>query len=187
MIKIKKLPRGLKICCGLTALLLVIVTIIIVTLCLTIFKPKQPYVTLNQMNLSLTSINGTPDFQIDLVVSIQNPNYGSFKYKNTTASVSYHKRIVAEVPIESRRVPARDELNFTTTADILDYKIVENPKYMEDLSAGQFNFSSKATLHGKVRVLKMFKFRATVFSTCQIFFFLNSWDFQSSCITEIDL
>ena len=42
-----------------------------------------------------------------ITVTINNPNYGSFKYGNSTMSVTYHRDLVAEAPIEVDKIPAR--------------------------------------------------------------------------------
>lgn len=186
MITRKPSRRILKILCHITIVFLIIVATVVTTLSLTIFKRKEPRVHLENFHLTYLS-NET--ITVKVVVKVKNPNYESFKYKNTTASITYRGIIVALVPIEPRFVPARGKLNFTiTSVDLLVYKMVENPKFFEDIvSYGGFNFTSSATLHGKVGILKFLKFHAKVFCTCDISYLILSQNVTSRCMTKVKL
>lgn len=125
---------------------------------------------------------------MDLLVKIKNPNYGSFKYKQTGVDVKYQGIVVGLVPLEPRLVPDRNKLNFgISSVDLSVYKMLESPKFVEDASIGSFNFSSFATLRGKVKVLKVLKFHAKVFCTCDVSFFIMSQNITSICTTKIKL
>ncbi|KAK9285674.1 hypothetical protein L1049_024873 [Liquidambar formosana] len=183
--------RGLKICCGVTAIFLIIVVIISVTLSLTIFKPKQPQVTAHPTSLENIQFTVVPvpslNITLGMMVSIENQNYGSFKYKNTTAYVNYHGALVAEVPMEHDKVPARGKVNITTSVEIMGDKLISSPYFWDDVAAGCLNLTSMATLHGKVSVLKILKIRATAFSTCEISVFVQSQNIKSNCQSKIKL
>ena len=55
---------------------------------------------------------------LGLVVTVDNPNYGGFKYKNNTVYINYRGNLVAEAPIENDLIPARAKHNISTTVII---------------------------------------------------------------------
>ncbi|KAF2292201.1 hypothetical protein GH714_016159 [Hevea brasiliensis] len=142
--------RGLKICCGVTAIFLIILAIIFTSLALTIFKPKEPKIIAQPVGFdNFQAGNMTVNATLSMVITIENPNYGSFKFSNSTGYVNYHGELVAEIPIKGDFVPAHSKVNITTSADLMADKLIENPYLLEDLLAGSLNFTSTAVLHGK--------------------------------------
>lgn len=177
--------RRLKLCCGVSAILLIVVVVVLTTLSLTIFKPKQPEITAhpNLVFHSDSQLNVT----IQMVITIDNPNYEGFKYKNTTAYVTYRETVVAEVPIVQEHVPARAKLNVTTSADLMVSKLMSNPYFWNDVASGCLNLNSQATLHGQVSLLKFLKLHFKALSSCDILFFIISRNVDSRCNTKLKL
>lgn len=182
--------KRLKICCAITTILFAIFIIVFVILFFTVFKPKQPIVTAHpasleniQFQMFPLSLNAT----LALIVTIDNRNYGGFKYKNATAYVDYHGTNVAQVAIESNTVPAHSNINISTYANISGDKLTSSPYFWGDVGAGRFNFTSTAMLHGKVNVLKIFKMGARVVSFCDISVLIQSQDVDSTCYSKIKL
>ncbi|XP_030462354.1 uncharacterized protein LOC115682308 [Syzygium oleosum] len=178
--------RGLKKCCFTTVVLLAILAIIIVTLALTIFKPKDPQITLEPVNLENIQFN-TTDIKLSMLVTIHNPNYGSFEYISMNGYVNYHGSTVAEVPLTHKKIPARAKVTMATSMDLSIVKLISNPSFWDDIASDSMNFTSTATLPGKVRMAKIFKFHATVYTNCYILFRILSRAVDSKCITRIKL
>ncbi|KAJ1404335.1 Late embryogenesis abundant protein [Sesbania bispinosa] len=179
--------RGLKICLAVTSFFLVIVAILILILSLTIFKPKDPYVSVHPVgleNLDLFSTNST-SVPLDMVITIVNPNYGGFKWENSTGYLKYQDTIIAKVPIETKSIPAHSMTNVSTSAGLMSGKLTSDSKFWSDIEDGGLNFTSNATLHGKVHMLKVFKLKATVYISCDISFNISSMSSDSSCISKI--
>ncbi|ONI18493.1 hypothetical protein PRUPE_3G218800 [Prunus persica] len=183
--------RGLKICCGITAIFLVIVVIVLTTLSLTLLKPKDPKINAKPVGLENIQFslfpNVTLNVTLGMLITIENRNYGSFMYKNSTAYVHYRNSVVAEVPIEGELVPARGKINTTTSVDLNAETLISNPNFIADVTSGSLNMTSTASLHGKVSLLKIFKFPATAFSTCNISFFILTKSIDSKCASKIKL
>ncbi|KAF8016687.1 hypothetical protein BT93_H2034 [Corymbia citriodora subsp. variegata] len=176
--------RGLKICCFTSVVFLVILTIIIVSLSLTIFKPKEPQITVQSVVLGSMQSNVTP---LSMLITIDNPNYGGFKYESTTGYLNYNGSTVAEIPFAHNKIPARAKINMNTSTDLITDKLISNPSFWEDVALGRVNFTSTATLPGKVSVAKIFKYRATTYITCYILFHIQSQAVDSKCNTRIKL
>ncbi|XP_057497489.1 uncharacterized protein LOC130782243 [Actinidia eriantha] len=180
----KKFVKGLKICCSITLLLLIIVLVTAVVLFLTILKPKQPKITTQEVNLEYIKFFPLPfllNVTLGITVTIDNPNYGSFKYGNSTAYVTYHGDLVAEAPIEADEIPARGRRDISTTVEVIGDRLVSNRYFWVDHGAGSFNFSSSSTLHGKAKVLKFLKMKVTTHNTCDITVFFLSQNVSSVC------
>ncbi|XP_048438605.1 uncharacterized protein LOC125476467 [Pyrus x bretschneideri] len=103
-----------------------------------------------------------------ILVTVKNPNYGGFKYENSTAHISYCGNVVAEAPIRDDTVPARSTHNITSVVSILADKLVTDSHFLGDMAVGVLNLTSETTLHGKVNLLKVFKMKATSYSDCNI-------------------
>ncbi|RDX83458.1 hypothetical protein CR513_35618, partial [Mucuna pruriens] len=164
--------RGFKICLAVCLLFLIIVTIVIVTLFLTIFKPKNPNITVHPLGLEQLDFSLLPNLTINvslgMLITIENPNYGSFEYTNSTSYVNFHDTVVAEVPIGAELVPARSQINVTTSADFMVAKLINDPNFWSDVLLGTLNFTSTTALSGKARMLKIIKLKATAYSSCDI-------------------
>lgn len=191
MANAKTSRKGLKICGIVTAIFIAILVIVITTLSLTIFKPKDPDITASPAglrNISFSSfLNVTLNVTIDMLVTIDNRNYGSFKFLNSTAYINYRGDIVAEVPLEEELVPARGKINMTTSADIEAEKLISNPNFWNDVEAGSLNMTSIATLHGRVKVFKIFKLHARAVSSCNITIWIDTLSLESKCRSKIKL
>ncbi|WJX49902.1 hypothetical protein P8452_36280 [Trifolium repens] len=93
-----------------------------------------------------------------MVITIKNPNYGTFKTKNTTGYINYQDTIVAEVPIGPKIFPGHRTTNVSSIAGLMIGKLISDQKFLSDVAEdGSFNLTAKATLHGKVHLIKVFK------------------------------
>lgn len=181
--------RGLKICLAVSLLLLIIATVVIVTLSLTVFKPKNPVIRVDLVGIENfqfpLSANSTMNVTLDTLITIVNPNYGSFNYINSTAYVNYDNTIVGEVPIGAAFVPARGTVNVTTGAIFMVGKLIQDPKFWSDVVSGSLNLTSTAELPGKASILKFIKLRATAYSSCDISVSISSMHAVTKCIDKI--
>lgn len=181
--------RSLKICLALSSIFFIIVAIVIVTLILTIFKPRNPGIFLYPVDLEdlqLFSPNSTST-PLDLVITIVNPNYGSFKYIDSKGYLKYRDNIIAEAPLVTRSVPARSTTNVSTTAGIITRKLMDDPKFFSDIEGGVFNLTAKATLPGKVTMIKILRLKAKVYISCDISLNITALDTASNCVSKIKL
>ncbi|PRQ52833.1 hypothetical protein RchiOBHm_Chr2g0159781 [Rosa chinensis] len=191
MISARSPSIGLKICCLVTAIFVIIALVVITILALTVFKPKQPKINARPVgleNIQYTLFpNVTLNVTLSMLVTINNRNYGSFSFKNATTYVTYHGTVVGLVLMEHAFVPAGGKINITTSVDLMGDKLISNPHFMEDVNTGIFNLISIADLHGKVTVLKFMKFSATTFSTCDISFSVKSERIDSKCKSKLKM
>ncbi|KAL5573297.1 hypothetical protein UlMin_022894 [Ulmus minor] len=182
--------RGLKICCAVTAILLLVVAAVLITLWFTILKPREPEITATPIGLSNFTFSFLPNATKDvtMLISINNKkNYGSFKFKNATALVNYRDQVIAQVPLGPRLVPGRKKLNITADAEFMIGKATSNPNFLMDLSSGFLNLTANASFRGKASVLKIIRIPASASLACTISLNVLSRDVNSVCDTKIKL
>lgn len=183
------MAKALKICLVMFALFLIVVTITTVTLMVTIFKPKDPHISMHLSEFNILSLNLTmKNATLGMVITISNPNHGSFKNRDSIGHINYHDTIVGEVPIEAMLVPPHSVINVTTSAIFMIEKLTNDPKFLPEVSHGMaFNLTSTAELHGKAIVLKLIKLKATTYNSCDISVNVSSNKVESNCITKMKL
>ncbi|KAE8724579.1 putative triptychon and cpc [Hibiscus syriacus] len=129
---------------------------------------------------------GTHDkLSVPMLVTVNNCNYWSFKFKNTVGFINYRGAVVATVPIEQSSVPSRGKLNISTVADFKVERLIMNTTFWADVLSGSVNFSSVATMHGKVTMFKLLKIHASFPSKCDISIFIPTRSVQSICKMKV--
>ncbi|XP_024982869.1 uncharacterized protein LOC112519117 [Cynara cardunculus var. scolymus] len=184
-----KSRRPLKIFCSVTVVLLIIILVTAITLYYTLFKPKQPKITTQSVTLDsfsqnlgdLTDLNAT----LGVLITIKNPNYGGFNYRNSTTYLTYRGDLVAEAPIIEDSIPARGQHDVSMTVLVVGKRLIGNPDFSKDLGTKVLNFTSTTTLKGKAVVLKVFKKKATTFCSCDISINIRYNNSTSVCKSKV--
>ncbi|ONI10051.1 hypothetical protein PRUPE_4G024900 [Prunus persica] len=187
--------KGLKIFAAVTGILLIVILVVLVVLVVlfvTILKPKEPSIFTKPVTLESFELVVTPvvrlNVSIGILITVKNPNYGGFKYENSTAHISYRGNVVAEAPIEKDTIPARATHNITSSVSILADKLVTDTHFLGDvILVGVLNFTSETTLHGKVSLLKVFEMKATSYSECNISITIKTQSADSVCKSKVEL
>ncbi|KAF5781224.1 hypothetical protein HanXRQr2_Chr11g0480971 [Helianthus annuus] len=188
-------PKGrsrkcLKICCGVTIAVTFIFIVVSIVLYFTVFKPKDPQITAHPTNLENLHVQLYPNVSINATIvlnlTINNRNYGSFKFKDSIAYVYYRGLLIAEVPVEHSEVPARGSFSMTAYANITGGKMALDPNFYSDIATGHLNFTSTSIMHGKVGVLKIIKVGAKVDSVCDIGVNILTLEVNPKCHSKVD-
>ncbi|KAL4620162.1 hypothetical protein ACB092_06G133800 [Castanea dentata] len=176
-----------KLCCGVTSIFIVIIVIVILTLAFTIFKPRDPIITLYPgSNIEVTSfLNPTKNITLDSIITIENPNYGVFRYKNTTSSVTFRGKVVGEAPIMDIYVPPHKKRNMTSPVAIMPVRLIQDPHFWIDVAAGTLNLTSTVLMSGKVIAMNIFKRPATLYNSCNITVFILSKKSEAICESKL--
>lgn len=169
-----------------TAFVIVCILVVVLVLWFAVLKPKQPKVSAQQVTLIhlYADTAGQLNVTLGLLVRVDNPNHASYRYENTTAYISYRSSPVAEAPIEHDAIPARGDLNISSDMVLDAHRLLATAGFDEDFAAGCFNFSSSTTLHGRAKVLNLFKLTATTNSTCHISVYIASSSAIFVCDTK---
>ncbi|CAN0914514.1 hypothetical protein LINGRAHAP2_LOCUS28618 [Linum grandiflorum] len=138
--------------------ILVIAAATVVALSLTVFRPRDPTVTVDLVGLSNIGIKdlvfSNTNLTTAIVIGIVNENYGSFTWREFTASVKYNGEDVGVVPLVDTVVPGRSNVNLTTSVILRLAKLREEhvTAVLEALAGGGFNLTCSVTVFGKIRM-----------------------------------
>ncbi|KAI4295861.1 hypothetical protein L6164_035861 [Bauhinia variegata] len=183
--------RGMKICCGVTAIILIALVVTLTILFFTVFKPKDPIIINHPVKLENLDLVFFPVIELKvslgIVVTVRNRNHGSFSYHNSTAYVYYRGNNMAEAPINADTIPARGDHNISTSLNVFVDNLTKFQNLPEDIKSGVVNLTSASTLYGKIKILNFFKVKATSYSSCDIFVFIFNNTSNSICKSKVKL
>ncbi|KAJ3680976.1 hypothetical protein LUZ60_015465 [Juncus effusus] len=173
-------PKTRRRCCLYTCLsllfLLILLIIIVVILIFTVFKVRDPTISLTSTRLSGIAPRVTlPAFSIDLnitldiIVTVKNPNRASFTHGTGQTNLLYRGTQVGQAVIEPGRIPDHGSgpvrLTLTLEADQFADKL---GNLITDVLNGSISFDSNTTIPGRVTILGFIKHHAVAKSTCHV-------------------
>ncbi|KAK8942446.1 hypothetical protein KSP39_PZI009372 [Platanthera zijinensis] len=185
------MKKSLKICRAITAGVLLLVLITFLILYFTVLKPKQPKIVASPIGLDHIAFslppNPTLNISIRAAITIENPNYAGFQYRNSSATVFYRRNLIGDAPIEAGVIRARSTKNISTVINVDADKLMADSSFLPDVLRGSLNLTSTAIMEGKVILLGIFKIRATIYSSCDISIFVWEGTKTSICDSKIEL
>lgn len=154
-------PRIFLKCCGASIFLL---AVIIVILAFTVFKMKEPAITVNSYRVtSIDLINNNttpkPGTNISFIadVSVKNSNAISFRHGNTTSILYYHGAVVGEARCLAGHMRARRTKRMNVTVDIIADNFMSSPYLRSDIRSGNLKLNAYSRVPGRLTVLKIKK------------------------------
>ncbi|XP_010669746.2 uncharacterized protein LOC104886903 [Beta vulgaris subsp. vulgaris] len=180
-------------------LLIIIITIIVVILMLTIFKVKDPIMTLNKITLKVnlsTTTNGGSGFRpvgpsnisMTADVSVKNPNRATFKFSNTTSSIYYRGIMVGLAHGPPGEARARRTMRMNVTVEIITERIILAPNLSRDIGFGLFSMDTYTRVPGRVKLLLIIKRNVVVEMNCTVAYNITSQEIQDqSCKRHVAL
>ncbi|WOL20514.1 hypothetical protein Cni_G29319 [Canna indica] len=155
-------------CCGCCGATVVILGIVILILSLTVFKVKDPTLTMNNISLARfsTALGDSIDnlllFNATLIadISLKNPNIASFKFDNSTTEFYIAEETVGVAYVPAGRVKADRTARMNVTVDVLTDRVVRKMKVTPEMLDGEgteVNMTSYTEMSGRVNVLGVYK------------------------------
>ncbi|BBN04626.1 protein MpLEA-like13 [Marchantia polymorpha subsp. ruderalis] len=165
--------------CAILIGLIIVVAIIIVVLALTVFKVRDPEVTVNKLDLTSFSLTFSPSgpmlsFALNIDVTVKNRNHASFKYQASTAYLYYRSVNIGSAPIPAGKVGARSSTIIATQVTIDASAFIGNPNLSSDITAGVIPLLVTTSLPGKINVANIVKHHATSTANCQLSIFTQT-------------
>ncbi|MFS8027261.1 putative Late embryogenesis abundant protein, LEA_2 subgroup [Helianthus anomalus] len=151
---------------------IIVVVVVVVTLIFTIFKVKEPEIRMNGVTVDnhgfMIGTTPGPGTNISLIadISVKNPNYSSFRYKNTTTSLYYRGAVIGEARGPPGQSKARRTTRMNVTLDIIVDSLLKDPNLQNDLGTGVLTMSSYTVVGGRVKILNIIKRHVTVRMNC---------------------
>lgn len=173
-------PHRRRRCCLCLTIILIIIILtffIILTLSLTIFRPRHAITTVNSVNLSSINLGlDIPNLSIDLNVTLAlnitvfNPNAVSFRYPNGgTAQIYHHEEIAGDAVIPAGEIGAKGREMIDVALTVLADNLIGKGDVYKDVLAGQpLVFQTYTTLGGEVAVLGILKHKLVSHTSCDV-------------------
>ncbi|KAJ9681383.1 hypothetical protein PVL29_020321 [Vitis rotundifolia] len=177
------------------AIILVFTVVVVVVLVFTVFRVKDPVIKLNGVTVDkLELINGTttprPGVNMSLTadVSVKNPNFSSFRYKNTTTTLFYRGTVIGEARGPPGQAKARRTMKMNVTVEIVPDSVMSNPSLLTDISSGILPMNTYSRVPGRVKILKIVKKHVVVKMNCSIALNITSRSIQEQkCKKDVNL
>ncbi|KAL2635277.1 hypothetical protein R1flu_006756 [Riccia fluitans] len=163
--------------CAIFIGLIIVIAIIVVVLAFTVFRVRDPEVTINTIQLTnyvLKFPGPVLSFTLIVSVNVKNRNHASFNYRDSRAFVFYHGLNIGSAFISAGKVKASSTSTISSVVTIDASSFVGDPNLPTDLSAGAVPFVVTTTLPGKIDVLNIVKHDATSTVKCSFSLFPQS-------------
>uniref|UniRef100_A0A2P2QM32 Proline-rich family protein n=1 Tax=Rhizophora mucronata TaxID=61149 RepID=A0A2P2QM32_RHIMU len=114
--------------CVVATIFLIFVVIVILIVFLTVFKPKDPRISVNAVQLpSFTLANNTVSFTISQQVSVKNPNRATFTHYDSTLQLFYSGSQVGFMFIPAGKIDAGRTQYMTVTFAVKSFPLSASP------------------------------------------------------------
>ncbi|KMZ65521.1 harpin-induced like protein 29 [Zostera marina] len=163
------------LCC---ASLVITIAIVIIILAFTVFKKKDPTITVNDITITGVSPDiDLPSLSIDFNITLSvnstvyNPNRASFKHYPGTVDIFYREADIGYVIVEEGTIPERgsEEVMSNVTLTVDSFGQMNLTEYLiRDLLGGEIKFDTTARIPGKVTILGFVKVNIVAKSVCHI-------------------
>ncbi|KAM0945801.1 hypothetical protein DsansV1_C09g0088071 [Dioscorea sansibarensis] len=191
--KPRRRRRRCILCCGSCTAVLILIGIILVILAFTVFKVKEPVLTLNSITmqgLSALATSPTPSagFNVTVVadVSVKNPNAASFKFGSSTTSVYYKDGLVGVAYGPPGNARADKTLRTNMTVDVLGDRLVGDMDLVTEALTGAVAIKSSTMIGGRVKIIGIFKHHVDVMMNCSLnIAVLNQSILDQNCVHRV--
>lgn len=160
-------------------LVLVLLSIALLVFGLVVLRINAPKLKLGLIQIKNLSYS-TSDFAslnmtVVAEVSIDNKNFGRFKFNKGSTSVVYGNRTLGTTNIKSGLVKGRKTNRMNVTVQVRAHNgYAENSNFSSDIGSGLVKLCSFANLGGEVRVVKFLTRHRTSFMNCTMSLNLTS-------------
>lgn len=178
-------------CCGCCATSVVLLGITILVLALTVFRVKDPVLTLNRVTLegvdggigtaaNPVSVNAT----LSADISIKNPNVASFAFDRSATDFYYGGETVGVAYAPRGEVGADRTARMNITLDVLADRISPNVSAAALIFGQEYNLTSYTEITGRVDVLGIYKRDLDIKMNCSITLEVGAFDTVQSKATD---
>ncbi|KAJ4770143.1 hypothetical protein LUZ62_040073 [Rhynchospora pubera] len=159
------------LCFGTCGILITAIFIILLTIGLTLYKVKEPIMTMNSItleNLSSSSTSSSLNMSVVADVSVKNPNAASYRYGSSLTSVYYNEILVGQAKAPPGVAQARRTVRLNVTVDLMVSQLINDAQFTQDLVTGDVRFKSSTLVGGKVKVFGMVPHHVDVMMNCSL-------------------
>ncbi|KAF5947345.1 hypothetical protein HYC85_013302 [Camellia sinensis] len=135
---------------------------------LTIMKVKNPKfrvrsATFETFNVTTSSFNMTMNAEL----GVKNPNFGPYKYHNTTVEFYYGVTLVGTAIVPKSKASLLKTKKFNVAVNLIaPPSLLSDTKLASDISFGLLPLSSQSNLRGKVELMLIMKKKKSTQMSC---------------------
>ncbi|KAK6142757.1 hypothetical protein DH2020_023105 [Rehmannia glutinosa] len=100
-------------------------------------------------------------------VSVEKPQYASFRYQNTTTTLYYRGAVIRGGAWSPGRAKARRTMRMNVTVDVITDRVLNQPDLGSDINSGLITMSSYTVVGGRVKIFVVKK-HVTVRMNCSM-------------------
>ncbi|XP_062188830.1 uncharacterized protein LOC133892108 [Phragmites australis] len=159
------------ICCGVLVAVVVVLAAVFVALYFTVFRPRAPHVVATVVGTETLAFNVVPpvlNLTMHVEVTVDNPNYASFRYGDVVTVVRYHGAAVGQSVVLVGEIGARATQTITATVEVDTLKVIFTPYFPLEGIVGVLPFETATAVAGKAVVLGTFKVSARSEVVCEV-------------------
>lgn len=165
--------RTLFWCCGCCGSFVVVLGFTILILAFTVFKVKDPTLTLNSLyleDINTGFVNQNINFNATLTadISIKNPNVASFKFDNSTTEFYYAGNIVGVGYAGDGNIKAHRTAEMNVTVDVLLDRVGKTNISGMIVEGALVNFTTFTDLKGRVDLWGIYKRDLEILLNCSL-------------------
>ncbi|KAG9145150.1 hypothetical protein Leryth_008941 [Lithospermum erythrorhizon] len=157
----KNKKRKYLACIRCISILLIAIILVFVLVFMRLTSPEIELSNISIDNISSNTMAAkSPNLSMRILtkVSIQNPNFGRFKYEDTKLDVLYHGMVIGDVIIPKGRVTAKKTKHIDLVVEInADRLSGRYSGLSKDINSGVVKLSGHVKLSGKVYLIMIFK------------------------------
>ncbi|KAF0927279.1 hypothetical protein E2562_031484 [Oryza meyeriana var. granulata] len=163
-------------CCGCCVTSLVVVGLVILVLALTVFKVKDPRITMN--GVWVTAISTGPgaggvstvatNATLTADVSVKNPNIASLKFSRSETDVYYKGQTVSVAYVPAGKVGADRTVRMNVTLDLLADRLAAVLNGTGLILGQEYDLTTYTAMRAKVKVLGIYKKSLEIRMNCSI-------------------
>ncbi|XP_059318816.1 uncharacterized protein LOC132069491 [Lycium ferocissimum] len=179
MVKSRKPPSGRTnlASCIVATIFLIFIIIVIFIIYFTIFKPKNPVITVNSIQLpTFSTSNNTVNFSFSQYVSIENPNHDVFAHYDSSLQLLYSGNQIGFMFVPAGKINSGRTQHMAATFSVKSFPLLVNgvgPTTVTDGLSGSrvgpsMEVESRLEMAGRVRVLHFFTHHVETKSECRV-------------------
>nr|XP_010925985.1 uncharacterized protein LOC105048386 [Elaeis guineensis] len=170
------LRRRCLVCCGSCAALVAVIAVVLVIVALTVYKVKDPVITMNSVSIENLDIKTgsslTSPLAVNMTVvadvSVKNPNAVSFRFGKSTTAVYYQAREIGVAYGPPGTAGAHKTFGLNVTVDVMADRLLSDTNLIGDLAAGKLDVSTSTRFGGRVKIFLIIKHHVDVMMNCSV-------------------
>ena len=170
-----ELKRKKRIKLAIYVAVFVVFQILVITVFgLTVMKVKSPKLRLANIQFQTlnaeSSTSSSPSFDMTFAtrVTVKNPNFGRYKFENTTATFTYKGAAVGELFIAKGKAGMKSTKKVNAVVTLKSGQLPNAAEPGNELRAGTLTLSSSAKMKGKVELMLIMKKNKSADMNCTI-------------------